>query len=115
MFKVIIVGGEKMGDYPFFKKKCIQCLKNKTKDGIQILSTGDTFVDAFAERFRINVKMFPTNWEAYGKSAIKERNDLMLSECDAFIAFDDNLKTTRIFTKVATERGIPVRSIKKPT
>jgi hypothetical protein len=72
MFKVIIVGGEDTNDYKFFAKKCIFYLKNKAKEGITILSTGDSYVNAFAKACNIEDKFMISEidkfLELYSKS-----------------------------------------------
>lgn len=112
MFRVAIVGGEGMGDYPRFKEKCIKILSNKAKEGgIVIYTTGDRFVEAFAERYRIDTRTFYTDFKKYGKDALKVRNEEMLSDCDAVIGFDDGLKDTKMIIKMATDLNLPLRKL----
>ena len=113
MFKVIIVGGQETENYDFFKAKCIACLKNRTQEGIMIYSTGDTFVDVFAKRYGINVRIFDTDWKTHGKQALKERNEMMLSDCDAVIVFRGDLKDNAYILKMASEKQIPFRNIRQ--
>ena len=58
MFKVAIIGGENLGNYKLFAEKCVYFLKNKTKNGITILSTGDKYVNVFAKATNIDVKQY---------------------------------------------------------
>ena len=112
MFRVAIIGGEASEDYVKFRNKCISCLKEKVKtDHIMILSPGDRYIDAFSERFKIDVKTFIVDWKKYGKDALKARAEEMLSQSDAVIVFDLGKKETNIYKKMASEKGIPLRVI----
>lgn len=115
MFNVAIVGGEGMGNYPFFETKCINILRNKAKsgEGITLFTTGDEFVTKFATKFGITVHTFYTEWNKYGKNALKMRNEALLTNCNAIISFDDAIKDTQILTKMAIDKGIQNRFIKR--
>ena len=113
MFKVIIIGGESTRDYEHFKKKCIECLRNKAKEGgIMIYTTGDKFVEAFTERYGINMRFFPCDFKKYGKDALKFRAMEMLEDADAVICFNDGQKSSQIIAKMAAEKGLPLRNIR---
>lgn len=111
MFKVAIIGGENLGNYKLFAEKCVYFLKNKTKNGITILSTGDKYVNVFAKATNIDVKQYNTEWNRYGKTALKNRNSKIIDECDAIIVFDDGTKDTRCFLQMARESEKPVRCV----
>ena len=111
MFKVIIIGGEDTNDYKFFAKKCIFYLKNKTKEGITILSTGDTYVNAFAKACNIDVKTYNTEWGVYGNNALKMRAKKMVEECDAIILFNCGNKSNAFFKILANENKKLIRCV----
>ena len=112
MFKVAIIGGEAMGDYPRFKKKCMECLKNKVKeDSIMIYTVGDRYVDAFAERYGIDTRFFGCDFKHHGRNALKERAEALLEDCNAVIIFENGLKDTQMIKKMAAEKGLPLRVI----
>ncbi len=112
MFKVAIIGGENMGNYPFFETKCVNCLKNKAKtEGVTIYTTGDSFVTRFAEKFGLTTRTFYTDWRTYGRDALKQRNIEMLSDCDAIISFNDGIKDTKMIVQMGIEKGLPHRLI----
>ena len=115
MFKVAIMGGEGMGDYAYYEKKCIDMLRAKGKEGcgIMIYTSGDEFNDRFALKFRIDLRFFYVKWKEHGSDALKERNKEMLSDADAVIVFEDGLKDTKMFSEMAKEKGIPFRYFKK--
>lgn len=111
MFKVVIVGGESTKNYEFFEKKCIQCLKNKVKtDTVMIYSIGDSYVERFSSRFGIDVRFFITKFKRK-PSALNRRNEEMLSDANALIAFNDKLKATTTIIEKANEKKIPSRII----
>lgn len=112
MFKVAIIGGENRGDYELFAQKCVNFLRNKTKEGITILSTGDKFVDIFASATNIDVKTYNVEWSKYGKNALKERILSILDESNGVIIFDDGTRETRSFWKIGVEKGVPLRVVK---
>lgn len=113
MFNVAIIGGEQTGNYPMFKKKVINLIKNKAKQGgIMILTTGDRYVEAFAERYGIDYTFFPCDFATFGRNALKYRAENLLENADALIAFSTNIKDVDMIAKMAAEKGIPIR---KPT
>ena len=113
MFKVSIIGGETMGDYKFFVEKCAFFLKNKTKNGLRVLTIGDKFVDILTTTANIDKQIFYCDWKAHGNDAIKNRNEKIIKESDAFIIFNDDTKGTNFFIHMAKESGKPIRIIKR--
>lgn len=113
MFKVLIVGGKSAHSYEYFEKKCIQCLRNKTKEGIIIYSTGDKYNEIFSKRFNIDVKLFKADFNTYKNNALKVRNSKIFSDCDALIVFDDGLNDTKVLLSIAENKKLPYRLIKK--
>ena len=113
MFKVVIIGGESTNDYARFKKKCIECLRNKAKEGrIIIYTTGDKFVDAFSERYGIDTRFFPCDFKRFGRDALRYRAEDILKDADAVISFNDGQKDTQMIAKMAVEKGLPLRNIR---
>lgn len=113
MFKVAIIGGELTKDYEKFKEKCINCLRNKAKEGaIMIYSTGDSYVKKFSSKYGIPTKIFYCDFKTYKNNALKVRAENMLFDCDAVIAFRNDLKDVQMITKLAADKGLQVRKIK---
>ncbi len=111
MFKVAIIGGERTGDYPKFKEKCINLLRNKAKEGgIMIYTIGDKYVEAFAERYGIDYVFFPCDFQTFGRDALKYRAENLLKDADALIAFSKQIKDVDMIVRLANEKGIPVRT-----
>ena len=103
MFKVVIVGGESTKNYDFFKNKV------KT-DTVMIYSIGDSYVERFSKRFGIDVRFFVSKFKRK-TSALNRRNEEMLADADALIAFNDKLKTTSTIIEKSNEKKIPSRII----
>lgn len=113
MFNVAIIGSQGAGSYETFKKKCVFFLHKKVQEGITILATEEhDYIKQFASEFRINVQYFYTDWRAYGRNALKERNKQLISNCSAVICFNDGLKDTEMIKNLAEKTGIPTRFVK---
>lgn len=111
MFKVVIIGGESTKNYNFFEKKCIQCLKNKVKtDTVMIYTIGDKYVERFSTRFSIDVRIFYSKFKRK-TSVLNKRNEEMMSDANALIAFNDKLKNTSMIIEKAKEKNLPIRII----
>ena len=114
MFNVAIIGSDATPTYEGFERTCIFFLQRKISEGITILATEEhEYIKRFATRFGINVRYFFTDWRAYGKNALKERNKQLVSNCSGMIHFDDGRKDTLMIKNLAVKTGIPVRTIKK--
>lgn len=110
MFNVAIIGAASLEDYSFFKERCKYLLQNRISEGITIYATEEIpFVVRFATEFHLNIQYFYTDWRAYGKKAIRERNKQLLATCNALIWFDDGLKDTKMLRDMAQSIGTPVR------
>lgn len=89
-----IVGSRDFTDYELMKSFL---LDHFGKDGIRsisrIISGGARGADALAERFAkehgIPLKVFPAEWDKYGKSAGFRRNEDIIKACDVCAAFWD--------------------------
>lgn len=92
MFKVIIAGSRSFQDYPMLKKYADFKLSN-IKDTIEIVSGGAKGADSLGERYAkengYSLKVFPADWERFGKAAGYMRNVEMARYADALLAFWD--------------------------
>ena len=114
MFYVAIIGAEGAGTYENFKNKCVKCLHTKVSEGITLLATEEhEFITKFARECRLNIQYYYTNWKAYGRNALKERNKQLVSGCSGLIYFEDGIKDNLMIKNLAEKTGIPVRVIKK--
>lgn len=106
MFNIIVIGAEDTGNYEFVKQKLITVLRSKAKsgEGITIFTTGDSFIDKFTERYKIDKCFFQTDWQTFGKNALKERNEKMLATANALFFFENNKKDSIMLYNFAKEK-----------
>lgn len=87
--KLAVVGSRSITDYSFIKR-----LLDRKLDSIEcIISGGARGVDTLAERWanenRIPIKVFPADWDRWGKRAGYIRNETIIKECDICLAIWD--------------------------
>ena len=83
--KIIVCGGRDFNDYNLFKNsmdKILEYFKNHKYTNITFVSGHAKGADLCAEQYayenNINIKVFPADWNKYGKSAGIIRNRVML-------------------------------------
>ena len=116
MFKVIIAGGRDFNDYNMLKNTCDKLLCNKVKEGIEIVSGQAKGADSLGERYARErsyaVRLFPAEWDKYGKSAGYKRNAQMAEYADALIAFrNGQSRGTQHMINLAKEKNLLVKVI----
>lgn len=114
--KVIIAGTRDFNDYEFLCKVCDHLLKKKEKEFIEIVSGTAKGADALGERYAkergLGLKLFPAEWDTYGKAAGYKRNAQMALYADVLIAFwDGKSRGTNHMINLAKERSLDVRII----
>jgi hypothetical protein len=78
-----------------------------------IVSGGAPGADSLAERlakeFRISITIHYANWDKFGKSAGAIRNEKVVNDCEAVVAFPgpDSIGTRDVINK-ARLKGIPM-------
>mgnify|MGYP003347785061 CR=1 FL=1 len=89
MIKLAIIGSRTFDNYNILKEN-LESYKNKIS---LVVSGAAKGADLLGERWAIenNIKtlIFPANWEKYGKRAGFIRNEDIIKNCDAVIAFWD--------------------------
>ena len=116
MFKVIVAGGRDFNDYELLRNKLDFLLQDKEKSAVEIVSGTANGADKLGERYAfansIQVKCFPANWEAFGRSAGYKRNKQMAEYADALVAFwDGKSKGTEHMINLAEEYNLQIRVI----
>lgn len=114
MFKVIVAGSRDFNDYELLKPKLDALLQNK--DSVQIVSGGARGADSLGEQYAkeksLDLKIFPADWDYYGKSAGFKRNSEMAQYADALVAFwDGKSKGTEHMINLAKRNGLQVRIV----
>lgn len=95
MKRIIIAGGRDFSDYNLIEQTLLNYFNKYhiEKPLVEIVSGGakgaDRLGERFAKQYDIPVKLFPANWDLYGKSAGYRRNKEMAEYADCLIAFWD--------------------------
>lgn len=113
MIKVIIAGTRDFNDYALLKKDVDYFLQDFNPNKIEIVSGNARGADKLGERYakehNLPVKLFPANWDKYGKRAGYLRNQEMANYSDMLIAFwDEKSKGTRHMIDIAKKQGLTV-------
>ena len=115
MIKVIIAGTRDFNDYDFLKKNVDYFLQgiNPNNEEIEIVSGNARGADKLGERYakerNLPVKLFPANWDKYGKRAGYLRNQEMANYADVLIAFwDEKSKGTKHMIDIAKKQDLTV-------
>ena len=89
MYKVIVAGSRDFTDYPLLCSLMDQELAGS--ENVEIVSGGARGADALGERYArehgYSLKLFPADWDKWGKAAGPIRNSQMAGYADALIAF----------------------------
>ena len=78
---------------------------------MMILTTGDENVEKFANKYHIDYQLFTCEWKKYGKNAIKERNDKILSNVDGVLYFDDGDESNKMLYASAKSKGVKCKTV----
>jgi predicted Rossmann fold nucleotide-binding protein DprA/Smf involved in DNA uptake len=112
--KVIIAGGRDFSDYSLLKESCDQILSNL--DNIEIVSGRAKGADSLGEEYALenghNCKIFPADWDKYGKAAGYKRNSEMAEYAELLIAFwDGTSRGTEHMINIAEKKGLKIKII----
>lgn len=112
MYKVIIAGGRDFSDYEYLRASADSDLAGISED-IEIVSGEAKGADSLGERYAkekgYSVKLFPAEWDKYGRAAGPRRNADMAAYADALIAFwDGKSRGTKNMIDKATAKGLKV-------
>ncbi len=107
--KVIIAGGRTVTDY----KIAEQAIYESGFDITEVVSGGargaDRCGELFAQHGGLGLKVFPANWDKFGRGAGHIRNEEMAKYADALIAiWDGESKGTKNMIERATKLGLQV-------
>lgn len=113
-FAVIIAGSRNFTDYDLLERKC-DIIFSRKKPTI-ILCGEAKGADSLGKRYAFErglaVQPYPADWRKNGRSAGYMRNEEMLRNADALVAFwDGESPGTKHMIKIARQAGIPVRVV----
>lgn len=116
-FRVIIAGSRDFSDYNLLREKCDRILSNQKSNHQIIIVSGtargaDHLGEQYAKERGYEVRQYPADWDAHGKSAGYIRNREMAKNADALIAFwDGQSKGTKLMIDLAKDYDLAVRVI----
>lgn len=88
MFYCLVIGSRTFADYSLMERTLDRLLKNKVSEGITIVSGGARGADNLAELYAKNrgydLKVFPADWNTFGKKAGYIRNQIMHEYISSF-------------------------------
>ena len=116
MFRLIIAGTRTFNDYELLRAYCDMKLSRKIREGEQIEivsgacpSGADYLGEKYAAERGFSVRLFPADWQQYGRRTDEVRNRQMAQYGNALIAFwDGKSKGTKIMIDEARAAGIIV-------
>ncbi|MBC7076226.1 MAG: DUF2493 domain-containing protein [Syntrophomonadaceae bacterium] len=116
MFRLIIGGSRSFKDYELLKKECDLFLQDVKEDKIVIITGGTRGADKLGEKYADEKgfwkRSFPINFEKFGDDATYIRNEEMVEEGDALIAFWDGKSSgTKNLIELAKEKGLQVKIV----
>lgn len=116
-FRVIIAGSRDFSDYNLLREKCDRILSDQKSNHQIVIVSGtargaDRLGEQYAKERGYEVRQYPADWDAHGKSAGFIRNREMAKNADALIAFwDGQSKGTRLMIDLAKDHDLAVRVI----
>lgn len=107
--KVIVAGSRNINDHGAVAR-AIESSNFKITEMVSGNARGvDTVAENYAARKEIPIKLFPADWEKYGKPAGAIRNEQMAKYADALIAiWDGDSSGTRMMIEMMNKVGKPV-------
>lgn len=114
--KIIIAGGRDFNNYALLKEYVDKFLSTYPSDSIEIVSGNARGTDKLGERYakehNLPVKLFPANWDKYGKRAGYLRNQEMADYANMLIVFwDRKSKGTNHMINIAKKAGLIVKVV----
>ena len=116
MFKVVVAGSRGFNSYAYMEEALDQQIMEAMEeldiiDDIEIVSGGAKGADKLGERYAkergYSLKIFPAEWNKYGKSAGYKRNAQMAEYADMVIVFwDGESKGTKHMIDLADEKQL---------
>lgn len=115
--RLIIAGGRDFTDQSIAVKSLGEMFPDTDKDDVEIVSGGargaDKVGELIAESNNISLKLFPADWDTYGRSAGFRRNVDMAEYSTHLLAFwDGKSGGTKHMINIATERNLIVNVVK---
>lgn len=113
--RTIIAGGRDFNCYSFLSSE-IDTFRRSISSEVTVISGRARGADKLGERYAsdndLKVRMFPADWDKYGRSAGYIRNSEMVESSEALIAFwDGKSKGTKHMIDLALKKGLLVKVV----
>ncbi|MBQ2675991.1 MAG: DUF2493 domain-containing protein [Clostridia bacterium] len=115
--RIVIAGSRTFNNYKAAKIYIDNCIsKIRKQNKIIIISGGSRGADSLGERYakenKMQVELYPAEWNKYGKSAGPKRNEKMAQICNFVICFwDGKSRGTKSMIDYAKKYEKPIRII----
>lgn len=109
--RMIIAGGRDFQDYERLEQNFDSWMEGVDNDNITIISGGargaDRLGERIAEEYNLDLKIYPANWETYGKKAGYIRNQQMANNATHLLAaWDRQSRGTMHMINIAQNMGL---------
>ena len=117
MVKIIIAGSRSFENYPLLENTLDEFIAGlEPKKSVEIVSGGARGADRLGEKYARSrgyaLKIFPANWDFYGKRAGYLRNVEMAEYADCLVAFwDCQRKGTQHMQNITIYKGIKIACV----
>ncbi len=111
--KLAIVGSRDFDNYDYLSSSIAKFVQQNEWLSIDGIVSGgargaDKLAEIYASSIQVPFKVFPADWERYGKSAGYKRNKQIVDYCDIVFAFwDGKSKGTQHTINLARDQGKP--------
>lgn len=119
LYRIIIAGGRSFSDYKLLKDKLDYYLRNKVRQGYEIIIISGTAngADKLGERYAMErgykIERYPADWNKYKKAAGYRRNVQMSEVANACVVFWDGISLgSKHMIDIATNKGLPLRVVR---
>lgn len=119
LYRIIIAGGRSFSDYKLLKNKLDYYLRDKVRQGYEIIIISGTAngADKLGERYAMErgykIERYPADWNKYKKAAGYRRNVQMSEVANACVVFWDGVSPgSKHMIDIATNKGLPLRVVR---
>lgn len=119
LYRIIIAGGRSFSDYKLLKDKLDYYLRDKVRQGYEIIIISGTAngADKLGERYAMErgykIERYPADWNKYKKAAGYRRNVQMSEVANACVVFWDGVSPgSKHMIDIATNKGLPLRVVR---
>lgn len=114
--KIVVAGTRHFNDANLMRLELHKFVRELKTTNIEVVSGGakgaDTLGEKYAKHYKQKLKVFPADWEKYGRGAGHRRNAEMAKYADACIVFwDGKSKGTQSMIELAKKRSLTLKVV----